>query len=158
MPEKDGRQAKQEAEKATSPILDLGSMLNDMEVSFLKRLKTARDQLDTGLPKVSSLNREQRLDLALAAATAKMMLVQRAGVYRSISRNANVSVPEKGIAALDSLALGLSADPLKVPADKQKGFESEFTKAWGTAKMALNEVLETPQARNLLNQHTSRRR
>lgn len=153
MAEHDKRGTKQgNKQQKPSAVMDLPDFVQGAESAFLTQLKAVRGELDAGIPKILLLSIDQRDKLYGHALVASVILSHRSAFRASLapSFTFDSSATDKRVQVLRELSLALKIDPARVPADKKKQYEAGVVQTWGEARAALNEVLETPSARKLL--------
>ena len=157
MADHDKRETKQ-GNQAKSSVTDLGEFAQGLELSALQNLKAARDELDAGVPKVMSLTDDQRRHLGITA-VGTGMIVRQESSFRAQFPRGNVrdeSATDKRERALENLGLVLQVDASKYPPEKKLLYAADVKAAWAKARAALNEMLETPEARKMLDSATKK--
>ena len=105
-----------------------------------------------------SLTDNQRRHLAGTASGASLMVLSESSFRAQFSRGTvkDDSAADKRERALDNLGLILRVGNSEYPPEKRPLYEAEVKAAWGKARAALNEMLETPAARKLLDSATKK--
>lgn len=160
MAERDKRERKEQGKQGNpSGLPDVEGLLENAELSFLQQLKLSRTELEAGVNRALSLSHDERIHLAGAARLASLSIATHsafhASLLRGVEKDANGT--EWRQRALNDLGTALAIDPSGVWPDKKQLFEAEVQRVWSTAKSALNEFLETPEARKLLKSQPARK-
>jgi hypothetical protein len=143
---------KKGAKPAEVDLLDFGKMLESVEVSRFKTAKAHRDELDAGVPNILSLNAKERTQLAGAAFGLDLGLTVRLSPFKSPVEGAAVPNPkeQQRDARMSTLKTLLLQDPEPMTSERKKAYQAALVHAWGEARTSINEILESPSVRKLL--------
>ena len=162
MAQNDERSAKQQQQKQKSS--GGGAFFQEMveqlpvraQLGYLQNLKNIRDKLDAGVPKYLSLTHNERFLLGGEASIVDLMIDARTALQRSLSKGSFAAEKAEDPASkklqktMMVLAFDLQRDLTKLTPKEQKAHAADVVQSWSIARAALNEILETPSARQLL--------
>ena len=116
------------------------------QLIVLSNLKHVRDELEVGVSKIATLSKEQRFKLSMEARAHSMLLNGSLSFGGPWEKEEKPPV-DKRVQALRSMADVLGRDISKFPA---KQYEALVKQTWKTTKALLDETLERPDAKKLL--------
>lgn len=149
---------KKGAKPAEVDLLDFGKILESVEVSRFTTAKAHRDELDAGVPKILSLNAKERSKLAEAAFGLDLGLTVRLNPFSPPAEGKTVATPkeQQRDARMSTLKTLLLQDPEGMTSGRKNAYKAALANAWGEARSSVNEILESPSVRKLLEPKTKK--
>jgi hypothetical protein len=127
---------------------EFDAFIERTERGFFRAVKKTRDELDAGISKILSLTPDDRIMLATKAEIAGMFLFAAHSVMGPANNDPKQERPtDKRAVALESISRVLRLDSRKIP---PKEYEAMVKQVWKTAKATLDETLERPGVKQML--------
>jgi hypothetical protein len=123
----------------------------NMHVGMLLLLKSLRDDLDRSIPKLLTLNANDRIKLDVKLSFHELMLAgQDSSRSERLPGGESFYREDPRREALNSMRGYFLVDPAKLSAPQRKAFLTKAQLEWKSARAKLDETLESPDVKELL--------